>query len=113
MHLHSEEEVRDDNTDYTHQTDGGLVPPTAGYFADSADNLLLTPYQSLNPTVFGPSTPFLNCQQFLSTVPTCFCAPVRVSEPQILLSLVHSPAFNRFRRFPVIFTPLSLVGTYF
>jgi hypothetical protein len=29
----------------------------AGYFADSADNLLLTPYQSLNLTVFGPSTP--------------------------------------------------------
>ena len=33
---------RDDNTDYTHQTDGGLIPPTTGYFADSADNLLLT-----------------------------------------------------------------------
>ena len=50
-----EEGDRDDNTDYTHQTDGGLVPPTAGYFADSADNLLLTgmesdgvPYQSPN-----------------------------------------------------------------
>ena len=26
---------RDDNTDYTHQTDRGLVSPTAGYFADS------------------------------------------------------------------------------
>jgi hypothetical protein len=50
-----EEGDRDDNTDYTHQTDGELVPPTAGYFADSADNLLLSgtgndeaPYQSPN-----------------------------------------------------------------
>jgi chitin synthase len=50
-----EEGDRDDNTDYTHQTDGGLIPPTAGYFADSADDLLLTgtgndgaPYQSPN-----------------------------------------------------------------
>ena len=50
-----EEAGGDDNTDYTHQTDGGLVPPLAGYFADSADNLLLTgtgndgvPYQSPN-----------------------------------------------------------------
>jgi len=35
----------DDNTDFTHPTDGGgggLVPPITGYFADSADNLLLT-----------------------------------------------------------------------
>ena len=42
------------NTDFTHQTDGGLIPPTplAGYFADSADNLLTgndgAPYQSPN-----------------------------------------------------------------
>jgi chitin synthase len=49
-----EEGDRDDNTDYTHQMDGGLiVPPAAGYFADSADNILLTGndgarYQSLN-----------------------------------------------------------------
>ena len=50
-----EEAGGDDNTDYTHQMDGGLVPPLAGYFADSADNLLLTgmgndgvPYQSPN-----------------------------------------------------------------
>jgi chitin synthase len=50
-----EEGDRDDNTDYTHQTDGGLIPPSTGYFADSADNLLLTrtgndgtPYQSPN-----------------------------------------------------------------
>ena len=32
----------DDATSNTHQTDGGLVPPITGYFADSADNLLLT-----------------------------------------------------------------------
>ena len=37
-----EEGDRDDNTDFTHQTEGGLIPPTIGYFADSADNLLLT-----------------------------------------------------------------------
>ena len=53
--LEDDEGDRYDNTDYTRQTDGGLVPPTAGYFADSADNLLLTgtendgaPYQSPN-----------------------------------------------------------------
>ena len=51
-----EEGDRDDNTDYTHQTDGGLIPPTpiAGNFADSAENLLLetgndgAPYPSPN-----------------------------------------------------------------
>ena len=34
----------DDNTNFTHQTDGGLVPPAPhiGYFADSSENLLLT-----------------------------------------------------------------------
>ena len=50
-----EEGDKDDNSEYTHQMDGGLVPPLAGYFMDSADNLLLTgmgnngaPYQSPN-----------------------------------------------------------------
>ena len=53
-HILEDDEEGDDNTDYTHQTDGGLIPPipSAGYFADSADNLLLTndgtPYQSSN-----------------------------------------------------------------
>ena len=37
-----EEGDGDDTTDFTHQTDSGLVPPLTGYFADSADNLLLT-----------------------------------------------------------------------
>jgi chitin synthase len=35
-----ESAVGDDNTEYTHQE--GLVPPTGGYFNESADNLLLT-----------------------------------------------------------------------
>ena len=54
-HILEDEEDVDSNTDYTHQTEGGLIPPTplTGYFADSADNLLLTgndgaPYQSPN-----------------------------------------------------------------
>ena len=43
-HILEDDEEVDDFTDNTHQTDGGLIPPTltAGYFAVSADNLLLT-----------------------------------------------------------------------
>ena len=34
-HILEDDEEGDDNTDYTHQTDGGLIPPTpiTGYFA--------------------------------------------------------------------------------
>jgi chitin synthase len=51
----NDEEDEGDRDDYTHQTDGGLISPLTGYFADSANNFLLTrtgndgtPYQSPN-----------------------------------------------------------------
>jgi hypothetical protein len=54
-HMLEDDEEVDSNTDFTHQTEGRSIPPNplGGYFADSADNLLLTgndgvPYQSPN-----------------------------------------------------------------
>jgi hypothetical protein len=53
-----EEGDGDDNTDYTHPTDGGLIPSTTGYFADSADNLLLTGAGNDGAPYLSPNTQF-------------------------------------------------------